>query len=153
MCTQTQKYHLQLPNKNYSMNGDIMRKQRILQLTAILIPLLSILLYLMKDIFLSLVPLFPACPFYTKLNIYCPACGNTRSVLALLDGHFLDSLRYNIVPILLLILSLLAYLEVVAYAFFKPIRLLPRKLSFYLTIIGLLILYFVLRNFSPYLTP
>lgn len=134
-------------------NGDIMKKRRIMQLTAILIPIVLILLYLCKDVFLSLLPLFPTCPFYARLDIYCPACGNTRSVLALLDGHLLESLRYNIVPSLLIIFSSLAYLELVAYGFFKPIRLLPRKLSFYLIVIGLLIIYFVLRNLSSYLTP
>ena len=130
-----------------------MKKQRIIKHTVIFIPILLIFLYLIKDIFLALLPMIPICPFYKSLDLYCPACGNTRSILSLLDGHVLSSLRYNIVPMLLIILSFLAYLELVAYAFFRPIRILPRKLSFYLVMIALLLVYFVLRNFSSYLTP
>jgi hypothetical protein len=32
-------------------------------------------------------PALPACVFYTRWHIYCPACGGTRAVLALLHGE------------------------------------------------------------------
>lgn len=39
------------------------------------------------------------CVFYTCLGIYCPGCGGTRAVAALLRGRFLESVWYHpIVP-------------------------------------------------------
>lgn len=38
---------------------------------------------------------FPPCFFYTVTHFYCPGCGNTRTVLALLHGHPLQALHNN----------------------------------------------------------
>ncbi len=37
----------------------------------------------------------PPCVLYTVLGLYCPGCGGTRAVNALLHGHFLESLWYH----------------------------------------------------------
>jgi hypothetical protein len=102
---------------------------------------------------LQLLLLLPSCPFYQLLDLYCPACGNTRSVTALLRGDLLSSLRFNIVPILLITMGCLAYIELATFSFGKHLRLLPRTLRFYLTMIVILLVYMILRNFAPYLTP
>jgi len=130
-----------------------MKNKSIPKLVTILIPILSLLFYVTRNYFLTLLPFIPLCPFYSIFHLYCPACGNTRSVLALLRGDFLSSLRYNIIPILLIVLLTLAYIELVCYSFGKHKPILPRKLSFYLEGIALLCLYLVIRNFIPYLTP
>lgn len=39
--------------------------------------------------------LFPDCAFYQKTGLYCPGCGGTRAVAALLTGHPLKSLWYH----------------------------------------------------------
>lgn len=39
--------------------------------------------------------LLPPCLFLKLTGIYCPGCGGTRSVQALLHGSILSSLRYN----------------------------------------------------------
>jgi len=41
----------------------------------------------------------PPCVFSTYLRIYCPGCGGTRAVEALLRGHLLESVWYH--PIVL----------------------------------------------------
>lgn len=42
---------------------------------------------------------FPPCVFNTFFGLYCPGCGGTRAVEALLHGHLLKSLWYH--PIVL----------------------------------------------------
>ena len=37
----------------------------------------------------------PSCMFYQMSGLYCPGCGGTRSMEALLTGHVLDSLYYH----------------------------------------------------------
>ena len=53
-------------------------------------------------------PLAP-CVFFSRWHIYCPACGGTRAVLALLKGDLLQSLYYN-PSVLYSAFSLAAYL-------------------------------------------
>ncbi|MCI2058939.1 MAG: DUF2752 domain-containing protein [Oscillibacter sp.] len=40
-------------------------------------------------------PALSACWFYTRWHVYCPGCGGTRALLALLGGHPLRSLYYH----------------------------------------------------------
>lgn len=37
----------------------------------------------------------PSCVFSSWLRIYCPGCGGTRAVEALLHGHVLESVWYH----------------------------------------------------------
>ncbi|MBE5966079.1 MAG: DUF2752 domain-containing protein [Lachnospiraceae bacterium] len=128
-------------------------KKTVLQGITLLLPLAGIFIFTHRDWLLNLAYRLPPCPFYSIYHVYCPSCGNTRSVSALFQGKLLTSLRYNIIPILLLLFCLCGYLEAAAYSFGKPINILPRNYRFYL-IGGLLIAaYLVFRNFIPYLTP
>ncbi|HWT27763.1 MAG TPA: DUF2752 domain-containing protein [Mobilitalea sp.] len=123
------------------------------QIITLTIPLFAVLVYLLKNEFLTFLTLLPACPFYKLLHFYCPACGNTRSVKALLRGDLLSSLRYNIVPVIVLIFSLCAYIELAAYSFGKPVHIISRKRSFYIIGLILIMIYVILRNFIPFLAP
>jgi len=51
-------------------------------------------------------PFAEVCIIKHATNIPCPSCGATRSALALLHGDFLDSLYWNPIGILLLIILL-----------------------------------------------
>lgn len=51
----------------------------------------------------------PKCMFHEVTGFYCPGCGNTRALHALLHGHIIQSLHYNLllIPTLLTVLVLL----------------------------------------------
>jgi hypothetical protein len=119
----------------------------------VLIPVAVVFLYNIRNFFIQLTEALPPCPVYTNFHLYCPACGNTRCVKALFRGDLLMALHYNISPVIVGIFAVLAYAELAAFSFGKPIRILPRKLSFYLILITLLMLYVILRNFIPPLAP
>lgn len=120
---------------------------------SIIIPIIVLILFIIRNDILAWILLLPPCPFRSIFHIYCPACGNTRCVKALLHGDILSALRYNITPVIFGIFFLLAYIELVSFSFGRHLRILPRKLSFYLILIILLVLYLIIRNFIPYLTP
>lgn len=61
---------------------------------------------------------FPECPFHKYIGLDCPGCGSQRAVHALLHGHVLSALNYNV----LLVLSLP----------FLLIHLLLKMLSYFL---------------------
>lgn len=123
------------------------------QIATILLPILFIIFFLLKENIISLVEMLPPCPFYERLHLFCPACGNTRSVKALLHGDVLTSVHYNITPIILGIFALLAYIQMAARSFGKSIQLLPTKISFYMVLIALWFVYVTIRNFVPNMIP
>ena len=79
----------------------------------------------------------PECPIYKYFGFYCPACGCTRSIIALINFNFVQSFLYN--PIILysfFISSLFLIVESINIFLKKNINL-PWKLFIY---IGLAIL-------------
>ncbi len=130
-----------------------MKNRTFAKCITILIPIGLVILYLFKDMIFAWMAFLPPCVLYTNLGLYCPACGNTRSVDALLEGDFTLAMHFNIVPILALLIGLAAYIELAAYSLGKQLRILPRKLSFYLILIAIVLVYLILRNFIPELAP
>ena len=122
------------------MNG-----RKILFLSAPL--LIAVTAVMLSDRIMYLAGSIPACPFYTLLGKYCPACGNTRSVIALLHGDVLGALRYNAAMVFLCLLGIALYAERAMGLFGKKVRIVPRGNRFIFTVIALSIVYFVGRNF------
>jgi hypothetical protein len=56
---------------------------------------------------------YPACPIYRYLHLYCPGCGSTRALSALLHGRLMEALHYN--PLFVALLPLLVAFALVAY--------------------------------------
>lgn len=96
--------------------------------------IISIILYF--NIFYKYISI-PECPIYKYFRFFCPACGCTRSIIALINFNFVQSFLYN--PIILYVLfmsSLYLFVEFLNIIFKKNINL-PWKLFIY---IGLIIL-------------
>ena len=121
------------------------RRQK--QVLYLLLPLVALLLlFLTRSFWIWVGRHMPPCAFYRVTGLYCPGCGNTRSVLSLLDGHIWQSLRYNITPILLTALGVLWYAEQGFALFDRPRRLLPRWRAVWIPAGLLLLAYFIIRN-------
>jgi hypothetical protein len=88
------------------------------------------------------------CPVYTRLGLYCPACGNTRSLEALLRGDLPLSMRHNPAILFLTLLAAAFYTETAFRAFGKQIKLIPRGRGFVVSVIMIFAVYYILRNTS-----
>lgn len=122
---------------------------------AVGVPILVLLLVLTRDMWSALVEssAYPSCAFHEATGLLCPACGNTRAILALFYGHPLLSIGYNPDIMLLCLVGLLVYGEQVIYAVSgKRVHLFPHKWVLFYIALGLWLLYAVLRNIFPALT-
>ena len=131
----------------------IFNKRFIQGLTVLMVPPLIILMKLKENFIINLSGHFPKCFFYEITGNFCPACGNTRSVIALLHGNLLLALRCNaIIPFLACIVIAL-YIELCFNFFNFKVRIIPRNnLLLVIFIVGFMI-YFILRNFFPLIAP
>ena len=57
--------------------------------------------------------IYPSCLFHRYLHVYCPGCGATRALAALLHGRFTEAIHYN--PLFVALLPLLIALFCNAY--------------------------------------
>ena len=125
--------------------------KKLLKILLVILPLVAIpiAVILVDQIALS-VSNIPECPTYS-LGVYCPGCGNTRSVLALLRGNILASLRFNPAIIFFVLLGAAFYIELAASVFGKRVRIVPRNSVFLFSVVGLFLAYYIARNFIPIL--
>ncbi len=93
------------------------------------------------------------CPFRFFLGIYCLGCGGTHSIYAIASGHFLQALKYNPLVFTVFVLAVLYWLENILAVFGKRVKIFPVNRKFYLTVSGILIVFFILRIFLPILAP
>ena len=82
------------------------------------------------------------CIFYKFTNLYCPGCGVTRMLLALLELDFIQAFKSNCFAFLLLPYGILVLIRHYAYVFVKGERYPYKKYHSYILMI-ILILTFV----------
>lgn len=120
----------------------------------ILLPFVSVgALWLLADFALKHVML-PECQFYKWTGLYCPGCGDTRAVIALMNGDLLLSLRQNALIIALLLLGIAMYAELLLKVVFeKKFKSPVFNLKFLVIFLILFSVYAVVRNFIPAIAP
>lgn len=109
------------------------------QLLAILIPAaaVAVLLYRFPP---GKYRFWPPCVFHRLTGLYCPGCGNTRALAALLRGDVAGSLAWNVL--------LIPTLVVLAVLCVRPRTALNRYFAW--TIPVAVIAFFVARNLPWY---
>lgn len=121
-----------------------MKRQRVLYLALPIVLIGAVVLF--KDSLTALISSLWPCMFYRVLGVYCPSCGMSRSVLRLLEGDIVTSLRFNVCPLLLLLFGVIGYAEWGTAVFGKHRRLLPRSPWFWVAFGVIMAIYFVARN-------
>lgn len=93
----------------------------------------------------------PKCFFHELTGLYCPGCGVQRSFHALLNGHILTAIDYNL--LFILFLPLIIYF-IVAFAWGKKTSCSSfiYKPVFSFTVVIVVVSFWVLRNipYSPF---
>lgn len=93
------------------------------------------------------------CLFYKFTKLYCPGCGITRMLKAMLDLNFYQAFRYNMLVFILLILFIIYIILKLIFKLLKKDFKVNNKVYYVLLIITLL--FGILRNFEMfnYLAP
>ena len=119
----------------------------------ILLPIFAVIPLYFTAVFVADNITLPPCLTYEYFGVYCPGCGMTRSVIALINGDIFLSLRDNALIILGIILVMALYLELVFKVFGKRLRFPIHSNKFIIGALIFVAVYSVLRNFVPFLAP
>lgn len=131
-----------------------LKKVSFYQMVLFFLPIIAVVgFFLLRQYAPVLVKGFPNCYFRKITGLYCPACGNTRSVLMLLQGDILSALRFNVLPFILCFILVSLYLEQVLKQFSVNCQLMPRSGKFWSCFFTVLFLYFIVRNKIAFLVP
>lgn len=95
------------------------------------------------------------CVFHEVTGLYCPGCGDTRALHALVHGDFASVIDYNVLfPIMLLFLIYAYFLCITTLLFKRRVMWMPQTMPYWVIvlIVVLLVGYTVLRNIpiSPF---
>jgi hypothetical protein len=94
-------------------------------------------------------PWLPPCPFHTLTGLDCPGCGSTRALRALLHGHWIAVLDFN----LLLLPGLLMFACGVVQRWSRSIHTLWQHVNRPNVVLVVVLCFWILRNlpFKPFL--
>jgi len=98
--------------------------------------------------------IYLSCPIHKFLGLYCPGCGITRMLYAILRLDFYQAFRYNVLLFILFFPALFLFIEYL-YSTQKNKKPLYKKIpeKVWVILIIILIIYAILRNVIPCLAP
>ena len=127
---------------------------KLTKIIIIILPFVAVpLVYLVGKFLSNYTYLFPPCISYTVFHFNCAGCGTTRSVLALLQGDVLLSLRQNVIPVLSILACAWLYIELLCHIFNKKPPFTILKTKYLWAVVIFLLVYTVIRNVFPSLAP
>ncbi len=97
---------------------------------------------------------YPACTWFSLTGTYCAGCGSTRAMNAIAHGNFQDIIHYNILIVFFLPYLLYSYamLFFSAVSGYRPLVISFKNSELY-TLAVLVLLFWISRNFIPFLAP
>lgn len=136
------------------MEENLKRYKTYQKVLVIILPFVSVAaLWLLAHFALKYV-ILPDCNFYRWTGLYCPGCGDTRAVIALMNGDILLSLRQNALIVVLLLIAIALYIELfLKVVFEKRFKSPILNLKFLCIFLILFAIYSVVRNFIPAIAP
>lgn len=84
--------------------------------------------------------ILPQCLFYKCTGLYCPGCGGTRALYAIMHGHICEALRQNLLVFLLVPIFIILI-------FFPETA---KKRGFAQTVLVVILAFFALRNIPAF---
>ena len=102
-------------------------------------------------IFFTLTHFALHCPFYEIFHLFCPGCGSTRLLFALIHGDFHTAFNANC----LLFVLLPFYFAILIYQIYRYIRFNDREIKkpimyFLYFTIALFVIFAIVRNIYPH---
>lgn len=120
--------------------------------TKIMISLIVILLCTSFFFLYTKINIFIPCIFHELTGLYCPGCGITRCLIAIIKLDFMQAFRYNmLVFILLPIFIFIGIKKYYCWLLNKQCILFSNR--FYITLAIITILFGILRNIFPVFAP
>lgn len=96
----------------------------------------------------SLINHLGSCDIRDRFKIYCPCCGGTRALKALLQLHIIKSLQYNPIVILIMLYVILHFsLWFIERKYFYKYKFIKIRVITMYIFFAIWILFSVIRNF------
>lgn len=89
---------------------------------------------------------FPECTFLMLTDLKCPGCGSQRAIHALLNGNFIEAVKFNAIFVVSLVfIAIYIYAEFTKNKHPELFKLLNSRGVIY-SIIGIFVAWWILRN-------
>lgn len=139
-------------NKEEVRVSPLAKTNRIIYISGLALAAVTSVLFVLQHssrIHLDLTQIIYPCVFHRLSGLYCPGCGGTRAVKALLDGHLVKCFLYHpfvLYCAVLYVLFMVSHTLELLFAKRLPIRGLDFKISYVYIGIILILLQWMAKN-------